>query len=229
MTEKLPLVSVVIPVYNGESYLREAIDSVLSQTYGKIELLLVDDGSCDSSAEIASSYSDLRYIKQENKGVASARNRGIAESKGDYITFLDQDDYWSKSKLELQINYLERHSTCGFVFGYQRLFVDPLCEKPTWVEDEHLVKDIPSFLLGALCARRNLFQRVGLFNEEFVFGNDTDWFSRAKDLKIEFHMLENLVLFKRVHASNESHKRKLMQKDLFGLLRQSIERKKDSE
>ena len=102
--DKNKLVSVIIPVYNGENYLSQAIDSVIDQTYSPIELIIVDDGSTDKSKEIASSYSQVNYVYQENQGVAIARNTGIFKSQGEYIAFLDQDDIWTANKLKLQVD-----------------------------------------------------------------------------------------------------------------------------
>ena len=99
-----PLVSVIIPVYNGEKYLRESIDSIFSQTYTPIEVIVVDDGSTDQSKAIARSFPQIRYLFQNNSGHASARNRGIRAANADYISFLDSDDLWLPEKLLLQIS-----------------------------------------------------------------------------------------------------------------------------
>ncbi len=97
-----PLVSVIIPIYNVEEYVEECIQSVLNQTYKNIEVILVDDGSTDGSGEICNTYSDERItvIHQENKGLAEARNVGIAAANGEYIYFIDSDDYISKTLIE---------------------------------------------------------------------------------------------------------------------------------
>lgn len=105
-----PTVSVVIPCYNGAKFLRETLDSVLSQTYPVLEVLVIDDGSTDDSAAIAESYgSPIRVIRQPNQGESVARNRGIDEAKGDWIAFLDADDLWEPVKIEKQIAFSELH------------------------------------------------------------------------------------------------------------------------
>ncbi|MFT4636440.1 MAG: glycosyltransferase involved in cell wall biosynthesis [Arenicella sp.] len=116
---KLPLVSVVIPVYDVEQYVEEALDSVLAQSYESIEILIVDDGSPDSSISIIQKiYSDsrIRIIRQGNRGLAGARNTGIRNANGRYIAFLDSDDFWNKNKLELHIELMQQHSNCGVSF-----------------------------------------------------------------------------------------------------------------
>jgi glycosyltransferase involved in cell wall biosynthesis len=111
-----PLVSVVLPVHNGQSYLRAAIESVLTQTHRPIELVVVDDGSTDASADLAASYGPrLVLVRQENGGVAAARNAGIRAARGDLIAFLDQDDWWLPAKLAKQVACFQREESIGLV------------------------------------------------------------------------------------------------------------------
>lgn len=100
------LVSVIIPAYNAEATIQQTIRSVLSQTYKNYEIIVVDDGSRDATAEIVRQYDTVRYIYQENQGVSAARNRGLRESKGEWIAFLDADDEWHQEKLTIQMSYI---------------------------------------------------------------------------------------------------------------------------
>lgn len=111
-----PLVSVIVPVYNGDRYLRPALDSVFAQTYPYFEVVVVNDGSTDSSAQLIKSYpAPLVSINKTNEGVGIARNTGIRYARGQFIAFLDQDDLWSPTKLERQITLFEQHKTVGLV------------------------------------------------------------------------------------------------------------------
>lgn len=117
----IPLVTVIMPVYNAERYMQQSIESIIAQTYQKWELLIVDDGSTDSSVQIMQEYCsrDRRIqmiLSTGNEGVASARNKGIQAAKGEYIAFLDSDDLWKAEKLEIQIHYMQEHN-CGFVYS----------------------------------------------------------------------------------------------------------------
>src|ERR671910_2125032 len=112
-----PLVSVVIPCYNQAHFLGEAIESVLSQTYPHFEVVVVDDGSPDNTQEVASRYPGVRYIRQENQGLAGARNAGIRRSNGSYLVFLDADDRLLADALEAGLASLKEHPECSFVFG----------------------------------------------------------------------------------------------------------------
>ena len=107
MSEFQPLVSIVIPVYNGSNYMREAIDSALAQTYERVEVIVVNDGSTDDTEQIALSYGErIRYFRKENGGVSSALNLGIKEMKGEYFSWLSHDDVYTPDKIEVQIDAL---------------------------------------------------------------------------------------------------------------------------
>lgn len=110
------LISVIIPAYNAESFVAKAIDSVLSQTYSRFEVIVVNDGSTDNTETIVKNYSDtrIRLISQKNGGLSCARNTGIRSAKGEYLAFLDADDYWMPEKLVKQIELLKQHSEFGF-------------------------------------------------------------------------------------------------------------------
>ena len=107
-----PLVSIVIPVYNGALYIRDAIESALGQTYKNIEIIVVDDGSTDNLEETLAPYvkqKKVRYFHRENKGLSAARNTGIKESRGEYVALLDADDIFLPQKIGTQIECLKKH------------------------------------------------------------------------------------------------------------------------
>lgn len=113
-----PLVSVIMPAYNARPYIAEAMQSVLSQDYPNIELIVVDDGSVDGSAECAKMFGDrVKVIRQANAGVAAARNKGLDEAKGELIAFLDADDVWLPGKISAQVEYLRQHPETAVVYG----------------------------------------------------------------------------------------------------------------
>ena len=115
----MPKVSVVIPTYNRGRVVGEAIESVLAQTFGDFEVIVVDDGSADDTAEKIAAIRDsrVRYIRQSNAGVSAARNRGVAEARGEIISFLDSDDLWKPEKLTHEVRFLEEHPEVPAVFG----------------------------------------------------------------------------------------------------------------
>ncbi|HNP59518.1 MAG TPA: glycosyltransferase family A protein [Nitrospirales bacterium] len=115
---RLPLVSVVVPVYNAAKFLTETLNSILCQTYKQIEVIAVNDGSTDSSRDILKEFSGrIHWIDQENYGVAIARNVGIAHSRGNFVAFCDADDIWFPEKIECQMDLMHRHPDVGVVGG----------------------------------------------------------------------------------------------------------------
>ena len=136
--------TIVIPVFNGETTLRESIDSALAQTYSDFEVLVVDDGSTDGSADIVRSYDDprLRMVQQPNAGLNSARNTGIRESKGDYIGLLDADDLWEPTKLAKHVAHLDADAEVGLSFSASRMIDLEGC--PTGLSQLPQLRDITS-------------------------------------------------------------------------------------
>ena len=126
------LVSIIIPVYNGEIFIQSAIDTINKQNYHPIEIIFIDDGSTDNTPQIIAEYKEdnITYIYQENKGPASARNQGLKIAKGDFITFLDIDDLWAENKLQSQVNYLQQNSSIDIIQGLiQKVKIDSSLEK----------------------------------------------------------------------------------------------------
>ena len=119
------MISVIIPVYNRARYIKECLESALSQTCKDFEIILVDDGSTDNLKEVIEPYmSKIRYIYKENGGAASARNAGLRNAGGEYIAWLDSDDKWLPFKLELQVKILEKLPNAGFIYSDFSCFSD---------------------------------------------------------------------------------------------------------
>ncbi|MFA6873908.1 MAG: glycosyltransferase family A protein, partial [Bacteroidaceae bacterium] len=118
------MISVIIPLYNKERYIKRAICSVLNQSFGNFEIVVINDGSTDNSASIVESIDDTRIklINQKNTGVSAARNKGIAESKYDFIAFLDADDEWKENHLAIIASLIEKYPLCG-VFATSYYFL----------------------------------------------------------------------------------------------------------
>jgi glycosyltransferase involved in cell wall biosynthesis len=183
MTE---LVSVVIPVFNGSDFLREAIESVLDQTYKPVEIIVVDDGSTDDTSAIAQSYGDhLAYHYQENKGVAAALNRGIQEARGKYVAWLSHDDVFLPEKLERQIEFLARQSEFRACYS-DFIIIGPegriIKEVATpWHPRQQAIWELfgNMYINGSsMLIERTCFNEVGLFNEALKYSQDVDMWIR---------------------------------------------------
>jgi GT2 family glycosyltransferase len=217
-----PLVSVIIPVYNGERFLAEALHSVLSQDYQPIEVIVVDDGSTDRSSEIIHSFEGIRTIRQANQGVGAARNAGIEVAQGEFITFLDQDDTWTPDKLSVQIGYLLKHPAVGYVLAHQKLFLVEGAARPSWLRPELLEKPPVGYLPGTLVARKHLFRQIGLFDPAYATGSDSDWFFRARGAGVSMAILPEVLLHRKIHNQNQSYETLTAHRELFSILRRSI-------
>jgi len=206
-----PLASVVIPAYNAERYLGEAIESVLAQDYAPVETIVVDDGSSDATAAVASSYA-VELVRQENAGPAAARNRGFAASRGEVVAFHDADDLMTHDKLAVQVGELVADPAIGCVLAEQELLVEAGAELPFWAEGTKVPAVMPAKpeeLAGepdvhpmTMVVRREVFERVGGFDEEMRAAEDFDWMLRAAEDGVEFARLPRVLLKRRVHPAS---------------------------
>jgi len=208
----MPEVSIIIPVYNAEKFIKKTIESVLSQTYKDYEIIIVDDGSTDNSKKILDEFKDkVRYFKQANSGVSSARNRAIKEAKGEYIALLDQDDLWYSEKLKKQINFIKKNPNAGMVYS-DCYYIDDKDKVISRVFEnqkfycgkifENLV--IENFIpIPTVLIKKEVLNKTGLFVENYSHAEEYDLFLRiSKDYEVGF-MNEALAGY-RVHDTNLS-------------------------
>jgi len=219
------LVSVIVPVRNGERFLAAALESAYAQDYPRLEVVVVDDGSTDGSAAVARSF-PARCVFQANRGVAAARNAGIAEARGDYLAFLDQDDLWMPEKLRLQADFLDRNSATAYALTYQRLFLEEGVERPLWLREGLLNTPQIGFVPSALMARREAFDRVGLFDPSYVTASDSAWFFRAVGLGLRPGILASVLVRRRIHDANQSHEGATIPKELLRVAKAMIASKR---
>jgi glycosyltransferase involved in cell wall biosynthesis len=199
-------VSCVVPVFNGEKYLAEAIESILKQTYRPIEIIVADDGSTDGTAKVAGRYGkQVRYLKQSNTGPAAARNLGIDAAAGEFLAFLDADDLWHPEKLLRQIARFHVRPELDYCVGYvQNFWISELAEEEAKFRGHRISKPLPGYVTGTLLARRNFFDAVGPFNAAIKHADDTDWFLRAGERGGVMELLPDVLLYRRLHFTNLS-------------------------
>jgi glycosyltransferase involved in cell wall biosynthesis len=199
-----PLVSVIVPVRDMEQYLGEALRSVLAQTYRPLELIVIDDGSRDGSARVARSFPEVNLLEQENRGVAAARNRGIEQSRGELVAFLDADDVWEPEKIALQVAWLRERPEIGYVTAHFQNVLETGVPRPPWIRPEQL-DEVQKGGVPNLLARRSVFDEAGLFDPAHRSGSDLDWVIRAKDAKVASGVLPQVLLRRRIHRTNQSY------------------------
>lgn len=219
-----PLVTAVIPVYNGERFLREAIDSVLSQDYPKLELLVIDDGSTDGSADVIQSYGDrIRYQYQPNAGLSAAQNAGVAGASGAFIAYLDCDDLWVPGKISAQMNVFQEETATDMVFGHVEQFFSAEIADSAEVDAPGVMA---GYSTGTMLARSSVFQRVGLFSSEFRVGEFLDWYARAKDAGLKSVMLDDILLMRRIHTDNMGVRDRDKRGDYLRVFKASLDRRR---
>jgi glycosyltransferase involved in cell wall biosynthesis len=229
-----PLVSVVIPAFNAERYIGEAIESVLAQTYSPVELIIVDDGSDDRTAEVAATYSEATVITQENNGPSAARNRGAAVAGGEFLAFHDSDDAMTADKLAVQVGQMIDNPGVGCVLAEQELMVEPGAEMPFWVEGSKVptvmpprppeLADEPMVHPMTMVVRRAAFEQIGGFDESMRAAEDFDWMLRATEEGIEIARLSSVLLRRRVHADSLTQDAEASRTGLFRAFKGRIER-----
>ncbi len=224
------LISAIISVYNCERYLSEAIESVLAQTYRPIEVIIIDDGSTDRTAEVALRYEpEITYFYQPNAGSSAARNQGIRLSRGSYLAFHDADDTWVKDKLALQMQVFHDDQQVDAVFGHVKQFHSPDLDEDTRkriVCPENLM---PGYLSTTMLVKREAFFHVGFFEARWEIGEDMNWFIRAREVGMKMVMLPDLVYYRRLHAENKGLRLKDKQQQRLHILKAALDRRRKKE
>jgi teichuronic acid biosynthesis glycosyltransferase TuaG len=221
----MPEVSVIIPAYNAAHYLAEAVDSVLRQSFQDFEILVIDDGSTDDTEELMRGYrTKVRYLRQQNSGVAIARNHGIEQSRGRYIAFLDADDTWAAHKLERQLTAMADHKDyriCYSAFTITGPDLTPISVSRSR-RQAHALEDIllrgnviatPTTVMG----ERALFVESGGFDSALSQCADWDMWVRLAALTDFLYIDEPLAWYRR-HGANMSRNASLLEQDSFRVL-----------
>ncbi len=226
MEADFPLVSVIIPVYNAEPFLTQAIESVLAQTYRPLEVIVVDDGSTDGSAAVAASFGDsIRRVRQPNQGAAVARNTGLGMARGAYIAFLDADDWWSDHALQVQVEQMQANPSADIVMGYTQLMQPAAREggelafRP-FADPWHLLSP------GSSLFRRAVFDKVGLFDAAMPPCEDFDWFMRARECGVTIVVHREVVQYYRIHGRNISSDRTRRNARFIAAVKRSLDRRR---
>lgn len=222
-----PLVSVIIPVYNCDRYLAEAIESVLNQTYQPIETIIVNDGSTDRSAEIAQKFSaSVRYYYQPQSGAGAARNYGTDVAQGNFFAFLDADDFWVQDKLIRQMQVLENEPEIDMVFGHIQQFHSPELDETVKNKIHCPPGLMAGYHPGTMLVKRETFERIGKFETHLQMGEFISWYSLATDLGIRAKMLPELLMWRRLHETNLGIRQRESRTDYVRLIKASLDRRR---
>jgi glycosyltransferase involved in cell wall biosynthesis len=192
-------VSVIIPARDAERFLAEAVGSIHEQEVGAVEIVVVDDGSTDHTAQLAEQLG-ARTIQTAPHGIAHARNRGLAAARGELIAFLDADDIWTRGSLRRRIDLLDHRPDVDFVYGQMREFKDEQRPPPAWLQIDD--RTIPAGVLPTFLVRRAAAELTGSFDETLVLAEDLDWISRLQDTGHRGHWLDEVLVLRRRHADS---------------------------
>jgi glycosyltransferase involved in cell wall biosynthesis len=226
MTTDFPPVSVIIPVYNGERFLAEAIDSVQRQHYAPLEIIVVDDGSSDETAVVARGYGRaVRYVYQPNQGPAAARNRGLALAGGEVIAFLDADDVWADHRLHAQVARLCETPTLKVVLGHTQFMRLAAYQDGRPQFRPYGDPGVP-LQVGCGLYPRAVFDKAGAFNETLRYGEDLDWFIRVRKMRIPIVIMREVTLHYRLHEQNMTRGKHLTEMNYCRVFKMSIDRQR---
>jgi glycosyltransferase involved in cell wall biosynthesis len=230
-----PLVSCIVPVFNGERYLAEALDSILAQEYTPLDIIVADDGSTDGTAAVARGYGDrVRVLRQPNAGAPAARNLGLQAARGELIAFLDSDDLWHREKLARQTaRFAARPELEVSVTHVQSFWIPELRDEAERFRDHPLAQPQPGYVTITMMARRTVFERVGGFNTRRSVGDPMEWFVRAAEHGVVMELLPDTLAYRRLHQRNLSWQsgpsRRMtaaMQEALLRVVKESLDRRR---
>ena len=217
--------SVIIPAWNAAPYLADAIASIRAQTWPVTEIIIVDDGSQDGTADVARSLgADLQLICQDNRGPAAARNRGLAAATGDFVTFLDADDLYVPEKVAWEMTALLADPTLEMALTFMQLFTDEPDGSRTWMRSPH-------FIFGFACGtyRRQAFAPPhGQIDETLRFGEDTDWFLRCCEREAHVQLIAQTGLLYRRHPASITWGKNGQEKGMLQILKRTLDRRRQA-
>lgn len=238
-----PLVSVIIPAYNHELYIEEALQSVINQTYKNIQLIVINDGSTDGTAEIIGKFTNInqdkniQFVNKKNEGVCKTLNRGLAMATGDYVAFLASDDLWLPDRVSIQLEFMEKNKNIGMVFsdawflrlntktnvkwsdyksGIRKCFKNDIQNTNMYT----LLLTKPMIPALTVMIRKSVFDVVGFFDERLIAEDDEMWLRIAREYPIAY--VDTPLAFYRMHNGNNSSNNILMIKCMVQVMRKHL-------
>jgi glycosyltransferase involved in cell wall biosynthesis len=224
-----PLVSVIIPVFNGGRFIGEAIKSARTQDHRAIEIIVSDDGSTDDSAQAAERSGADLIVSGPNEGPAAARNRALVVAKGSYLAFLDADDVMKPSKISRQLTLLDSRASLGLVLTGFETLVEEGAELPTLIRMQEQQKQGAGFAAMSALVRPEVFDRVGTFDVGYKVGSDTQWLWRVRQAGIEIGTIDEPLFIRRVHGANVTYQDTQVRGGLLRAAREHLNRVRSDE
>lgn len=211
-----PRVSCIVPVFNGELFIRETLESIFRQTYSHLEVIVVDDGSTDQTARVVQSFGNgVHYFYQPNQGPSAARNLGISRASGEFVAFLDADDLWHPEKIALQLEHFRNSPDLALSFTLVRNFWDPgSLSDEECLKERGRVKLVPPYVPSSFMLPRSIFEKTGKFDEKLVMAEDTELFLRmSHEYNLRYDVLDQVLVSRRLHKNNLTRGLSIVRKD----------------
>ncbi|MBH1964999.1 MAG: glycosyltransferase family 2 protein [Comamonadaceae bacterium] len=226
---KPPLTSIIITCFNRQKYIAEAIESALTQTMIDREIIVIDDGSTDASAEIVRAYGDrVQYFHQHNQGASRAKNVGVDRAHGEFISFLDSDDFWPSDKLHIQLNHFAESPDVDILHGHALQFVDadltPEEKAQLFCPPDPMAAPVS----GTMLLRKSVFEKVGGFREDLLVGIDIEWHLRAKSMDLRIETLPDILLHRRIHPTNSGATQRSARQQHLSILKEHLDRRRQA-
>jgi len=225
-------VSVVIPARNAERYLGAALQTVLAQTAGRMEIIVVDDASTDGTGAAAAALAGngvTCLALPEKRGAAGARNLGVRAASGEYLAFLDADDLWLPERTAVLGRALASQGGRAIALGHVEQFISPEIAPERRRTLAAPPPPMPAYVAGGILMRRADFLAVGAFDETLTLGEFIDWFGRARRAGLAEIVVPDIVLRRRIHGDNTSLRQRAAAGDYLEVARRALARKRDNE
>lgn len=221
-------VTCVVPVHDGERFLAEALNSVLDQDVEGLDVVVVDDGSTDDTPAVLATFRDrIRVIRQDNAGVAAARNRGLDEVDSEFVAFQDADDLWMPGKLRRQLDAFRSDPALELCVGkVQNFWMPELADEEAAYRGSRFASEAPGYLLQCALVRRSVFDRIGRFDPSLRVGEDNDWFLRARDAGVKEHLIDEVLVRRRLHGGNLTRSDLASREAILRNMKASLERRR---
>lgn len=221
-----PLVSVIIPVYNREKYIEEAIKSVIKQDYNNFEIIVVDGHSTDKTMDIVRLFKDVKYYTQPGSGLSEAFNYGLKKATGKFIAFQSADDVWLSGKIKKQMEILLSENDIEYTITGFRYFLDEGTVLPEGFKKKLVNTNLHSPVFETFLCRKSLMDKIGGFDINYKSAMDVEWFARLNDNSVKMRLVPETLLLKRIHSKNTSLNDPGNNLEIIKALRESIKRKK---
>jgi glycosyltransferase involved in cell wall biosynthesis len=197
------LVSVVVPVYDGERYLAQCLDSLVAQDHPAIEIVVVDDGSTDRSAAIADAYPEVRVLRRTHEGLGATRNAGVAAATGELIGFCDADDWWKPNKASTQVAHLAAHPDVDIALCRQDTHFEPGAPRPEWLIPDQRYGDLDGVSATSGLFRRAVFEQLQ-YRTDMATGSDFNLLVQARAAGFGIEVLDESLRVRRIHGDSMS-------------------------